>query len=90
MEIELFNVIFDGLLGGLGNAIIVFALVAIAGITFTLSALRLDPLFALLAASFPFIIFALYASVEIFAIKFVVIFLLSIVAAISIARLLFR
>lgn len=90
MEIELFNVIFEGLLGGVGNSILALALIGLAGVTFTLAALRLDPLFAILAAAFPFIVFALYAGIEIFAFKFIILALLALVAAISISRLLLR
>lgn len=90
MEIELFNLIFEGMSAGLGSSIIVLVLWAIAGIAFTLSVLRLDPLFAVVSAAFPFVLFALYAGVEIYAVRFVIIALLSLIGAISISRLLFR
>lgn len=90
MEIELFNLIFEGMSAGLGSSIIVLVLCAIAGIAFTLSVLRLDPLFAVVSAAFPFVLFALYAGVEIYAVRFVIIALLSLIGAISISRLLFR
>lgn len=90
MEIELFNLIFEGMSAGLGSSIIVLVLCAIAGIAFTLSVLRLDPLFAVVSAAFPFVLFGLYAGVEIYAVRFVVIALLSLIGAISISRLLFR
>jgi len=90
MEIAFFNIIFDGLIGAFGNSLILFAILAVAGVTFTLSILRVDPLFAILAAAFPFVMFALYASVELYVMKFVVIALLSLVGSISIYRLVVR
>lgn len=90
MEIEFFTIIYDGLLSAFGNSIILFALLAVAGVTFTLSILRVDPIFAILAAAFPFVMYALYASVDIFVMQFVVIALLSLVASISIYKLIMR
>jgi len=90
MAIELFTIIFEGMLGGLGNSIFILILLAIAAIAFTLSALRLDPLFAIVVAGFPFILFSLYAGFDIQILRFVIIGLLSLIGAISIWRLVIR
>jgi len=90
MEIELFSLLFDGMTGGLGNSLIIMILLAIAGITFTLTAVKLDPLFAIVVTGFPFIMFALYAGFDIQIARFVIIGLLALIGSISIGRLLVR
>jgi len=90
MEIELFSLLFDGMSGGLGNSLIIMILLAIAGITFTLTAVKLDPLFAIVVTGFPFIMFALYTGFDIQIVRFVIIGLLALIGSISIWRLLVR
>jgi len=90
MEIELFSLLFDGMTGGLGNSLIIMILLAIAGITFTLTAVKLDPLFAIVVTGFPFIMFALYTGFDIQIVRFVIIGLLALIGSISIWRLLVR